>query len=558
VSLPGFPAQIVDDSTSTGAAQIARYVAAGGVITPATAELRAVFNKIGVQAAAVPNTLSVALAAATAASAGGGGGGGDLVFDPGGVGPTGSNVFTDFAALFAAFQTLAGFIVVFFPADATVPAGAYDFGWRASFRGPINDPNVVVTLAPGVSLARFGYVDSATLVNTGALSPVVIDTGAVFVLDRGGEIRSAPAAAPLVRSIGVGPEYPILAALTAGIISAGAGPDPSVTVDPGAGVLVIGFQAAEIQDNAIVGALTSTLVLIVGNQLVTLGTTQSGFLGTFQFVRGASALLENYVATTPADWSPAVTPVNVNDALDLLASRVIAAQSPTTTVSVFEDWISGAATGSYGWLLNTSGTGSNAVASNQGLDANHQGILMVQTGSTATGRAGLRLAPMVSNVSAAVDGELDIEWLVQIENLATAVQDFTFLAGLSDLTASGFFTTNAIMFVYIANAPAVGGVAASANWQCVVRGGVSTTLDSGVAVVAGAWIHLKVQLRNGTGAEFFIDGVSVGTVAQASLPGATSVGAFSPVAEIEKRVGTTQRRAYADYMRLQERFGTAR
>jgi hypothetical protein len=123
----------------------------------------------------------------------------------------------------------------------------------------------------------------------------------------------------------------------------------------------------------------------------------------------------------------------------------------------------------------------------------------------------------------------------------------------------GFFTTNAIAFVYLANAPALGGVSASANWQCIARGGaVATTEDSGIAVVEDAWVKLRIEMTNSAGAKFYVGGSLVATIAQANLPGASSAGAFIPTNSIQKRVGTTTRRMHTDYFSLDYKFGTAR
>lgn len=56
----------------------------------------------------------------------------------------------------------------------------------------------------------------------------------------------------------------------------------------------------------------------------------------------------------------------------------------------------------------------------------------------------------------------------------------------------------------------------SGNWQCNTCdfGGV-TTLDSSVAVVAGTWYDLSFKCTGTSSVEFFINGVSVGTISTA-------------------------------------------
>lgn len=76
VPLPGFPCQTIDDATPEGAAQIARYVAQGGVVVPSSPALSSVLEKlgrvVGVGVGSGPaSLLSVALAAQQAALGGG-------------------------------------------------------------------------------------------------------------------------------------------------------------------------------------------------------------------------------------------------------------------------------------------------------------------------------------------------------------------------------------------------------------------------------------------------------------------------------------------------------
>lgn len=240
----------------------------------------------------------------------------------------------------------------------------------------------------------------------------------------------------------------------------------------------------------------------------------------------------------------------------------------TTGYALFEEFLPGRAVARFGelnWDVVSSGAAATHTVTNQHLDANHQGIVRGATGSTATGRSTIFLGPpsgsgVLSNVSAVAGGTMSQEWLVRLDDLATVAQDNVILVGFSDIVgAAGFFVTNAIAFVCLINAPALGGVATSPNWQCIARGGaVATTLDSGVAVIITDWVKLRIDLANASGASFYINGVLVATIAQVNLPGATSVGAFLPTHTIQKRVGTSSARFHADYFSLQYTFGVAR
>jgi hypothetical protein len=225
--------------------------------------------------------------------------------------------------------------------------------------------------------------------------------------------------------------------------------------------------------------------------------------------------------------------------------------NPALASDALDDFIAGDPGSEWSWLSNQSGAGSAANISNMDLDANHQGILLLQTGVTAAGRAGLRLSNVQSNIAAG-GGTMSIEWLVKVETLSAVAQEFTFLSGFSDVTGAGLFTTNAIQFVYDR-------LALGTNWQAYARGGAAPqTIDTGVAVVAGAWVKLRIELTPTIGAEFFINEISVATVALVNLPGATAAGAFGANIKIQKSAGTSQRRALADFVVYGYEFSPAR
>ena len=77
------------------------------------------------------------------------------------------------------------------------------------------------------------------------------------------------------------------------------------------------------------------------------------------------------------------------------------------------------------------------------------------------------------------------------------------------------------------------------KWQArVANGGGFSDLDTGVAVVGGAWYYLEMEINTaGNSVEFFVNGTSKGTIA--SGPGANST-AEARIG-ILKNGGTTSR-----------------
>jgi hypothetical protein len=221
------------------------------------------------------------------------------------------------------------------------------------------------------------------------------------------------------------------------------------------------------------------------------------------------------------------------------------APDPSVDSDMTDDFLCGTIGSLLSWISNASGAGAVAVVSNANVDGNHQGIVRFQTGSTAAGRAGLRLATTQSNVGAT--STMFVEYLAFVEQLSTAAEEFTFYAGYTDATGAGLFVTNAISFVYDR---AISGV----NWRAFAQGGIATNTDTGVPVVVG-WTKLRIEIGLG-GADFFIGGVPVANIPLANLPG---VGAFFGLASvIQKSVGTGQTRVSLDYVNLGYTFSPPR
>ncbi len=219
---------------------------------------------------------------------------------------------------------------------------------------------------------------------------------------------------------------------------------------------------------------------------------------------------------------------------------------PTMETRLFEDWHTDAA-GTLRWLDADTGVG----ASNTGLavsDSSHQGIL--QLDNVGAAGAAIRYLGGVTSGSATAGftlggGILTMEWLARIEDLSTAGERFSFMLGMFDTATT---QVNSIRFLYTDNVNA-------GNWTISAQNsGVTTNTDSGVAVVADTWYKLRAVVNAAaTSIEYFINGVSVGTVST-NIPTV----AIAPRATLVKSVGTASRVGYVDYFRLYQRLTSAR
>lgn len=220
---------------------------------------------------------------------------------------------------------------------------------------------------------------------------------------------------------------------------------------------------------------------------------------------------------------------------------------PTQETRIFEDWHTDAV-GIHRWLDADTGTGVSATGLTVA-DTNHAGILELNTGASATGAA-IRYLGGVTTGSATAGfalggGVLTFEWLARVEDLSTAGERYSLMLGLFDTATT---QVNSVRFLYNDSVNA-------GNWTIsAINASTVTNTDSGVAVAADTWYKLRAVVNAAaTSIEFFINGVSVGTVTT-NIPTAS----IAPRASMAKTVGTAARQAYTDYFRLYQRLTSAR
>jgi len=219
---------------------------------------------------------------------------------------------------------------------------------------------------------------------------------------------------------------------------------------------------------------------------------------------------------------------------------------PTQETRLFEDW-HGDAVATLRWLDADTASGVSAT----GLavaDSNHQGILELD--NVAASSAAIRYLGGVTSGSCTSGfilggGILTMDWLVRVSDLSTAGERFSFMVGMFDTATT---QVNSVRFLYTDNVNA-------GNWTISAQAAsVTTNTDSGIPVVADQWYKLRAVVNAAASSiEYFIDGVSVGTVTT-NIPTV----AIAPRASLAKTVGSASRPCYVDYFRLYQRLTVAR
>lgn len=213
--------------------------------------------------------------------------------------------------------------------------------------------------------------------------------------------------------------------------------------------------------------------------------------------------------------------------------------------------------GQLGW--RTVFTGGGVGAASVG-DANHPFGVLFNTGSSATGAVimALSIASTAYASMFAGGGEIVNGWTFNLSNLSTVGEEYKFRVGLMT-RVSDTDNTEAAAGIYFLYDRLVNG----ANWQLVTgKGGVRTTVDSGVPVQAAAFTMLR-SITNADGSQVTFQiatagGVltTIGTIST-NIPN-TSANKFTPILQIVKTAGTTQRNVEVFYFRLRQSFTTPR
>jgi len=284
--------------------------------------------------------------------------------------------------------------------------------------------------------------------------------------------------------------------------------------------------------------------------------SNTGTAGQLQFQAEGSAFTTTFKAAAqsaninyilPTQQSPSANLALVNDGSGNLSWNIPSlGNSLLYSRDNFEDFVFDAYAGSgnndnqYSFTRFTAGTGSLSDVDGTVPAAGNDyfGIHILNTGTTTTGRAGIGAH---NNVNRLMLGGRQViyETRVRVETLSDATNAFTSYYGLMDANAAGV-PTNGVYFSYNHGVN-------SGNWTCTAIAAGTTSLNSGVAVVANQWYVLRMVVNAlGTRVDYFVDDVLVAT-ATTNIP--TGSGRqVRMVFKIEKSAGTTARTTSIDFV----------
>ena len=190
------------------------------------------------------------------------------------------------------------------------------------------------------------------------------------------------------------------------------------------------------------------------------------------------------------------------------------------------------------------GAGATGGLTVAGMFTDHPGIVCLTTGTTVIGRVFLLSAVGAFHVGVGNKTRIGTILRTQV-NLSTGLQRYVLRGGSFSMALPNTILFG-VGFEYQDNQN--GG-----RWQaiCGDAAGVETSVDTGVLVAALTWYRLEhVVEADGSSVEFFIDGVSVATIAT-NIPTGTGFNNFYS-AHIMKIVGTAARTVYIDASYVQQ------
>lgn len=224
---------------------------------------------------------------------------------------------------------------------------------------------------------------------------------------------------------------------------------------------------------------------------------------------------------------------------------------PSLLYTDYTDWVGTTAAGETGWTDVGSGTGA-AQAITSADEAKRPGQLQLSTGTTTTGRSGVHKGGGSGfTLFIRPQKKVVFEASLKIPVASDGTNGFVVRVGLGTTTlANNNRPVNGVFFEYDpVNSPA------NQNWKLIEAfSPVTGVTDSLVAVVAGAWTKLRIEIGSDYKPDFYIDGVLVRDSASAVTT--TQVAPF--LAIYKNGVGTTSRDLIVDYALYEIEFETAR
>jgi hypothetical protein len=248
---------------------------------------------------------------------------------------------------------------------------------------------------------------------------------------------------------------------------------------------------------------------------------------------------------------------NLSGSIDLKVNSS-PSPSPASTISLYDDFIMDTNCGfgsvilgtqnfcvsAYSWEYYDGVRGAPWLNGSSG-DASHPGILTnTANGSTNPNHDNTLLMGGKNQPGFILGGgALSISWCINIVNLSDVTNGYDLFVGMYDTRSF----SNGVFFQYTDSTN-------SGNWVLTAYASGATSTNSSTAVGTG-WQTLRIDINAaGTNAEFFVNDISIGTVAS-GFP----TGAIKPVISIQRSSGTVAANSLqVDAMWLTQTLTTSR
>jgi hypothetical protein len=229
-------------------------------------------------------------------------------------------------------------------------------------------------------------------------------------------------------------------------------------------------------------------------------------------------------------------------------------------IQYFTDFEGTASSTPYFANFNVGGTVTRNTTTIPNASINQIGFAQYQTGTSATGYFTHISEGFIGAQFFFGGGAWVFETSICVETLSTSLERFRFVAGFGNAVTNGA-ETNGTFFTYDEGATQ-NGTAATPNWQTqTCNGSVRTLTTTSVAVTAGAWIKLRIEVNaTATSVAFYINGTLVATHTT-NIPkwlAANNPRGFNVKQSIAKTIGTTTRSVFCDYLGYENVLTTPR
>lgn len=189
--------------------------------------------------------------------------------------------------------------------------------------------------------------------------------------------------------------------------------------------------------------------------------------------------------------------------------------------------------------IATAGTGAALFGAGAIDKTDHPGVIGLTTGPTAAGRVFV-IGNATGGLHLGVGGVTRFgSWIMTGPTLSDAINEFVTRTGICSIVLPNTILFGVCLeYQFDQN----GG-----RWQGITNDVGETSLDTGITVAASTWYFMAFEVNDdGTSVEFFIDGLSVGTLAvEADIPAGPGFNCFYNT-HIMKLAGTSARAIYLD------------